>query len=183
MNRWCSRLRQLGHPDTACFRFRQTPDAWAMVEPWAHSDGEFTRRAGFALLWALALHDTAALDARFADALPLIEAHADDPRPLVGKAQTMALRAIVQKRPGVRVQVEALVRRLLASDDAATAGPARSRRCWTAIGRRASAGAARDSACGGVVSPATCRFSRRTAARAARRTAAPRTHPSPTRPA
>lgn len=120
MNEWCSGFDNWALVDTVCFTlFDRAPDAWSMIAPWAGSDGEFTKRAGFALLWALALHDTGAADERFTDALALVEANATDPRPLVGKAQTMALRAITLKRPGVRPHVEALVRRLAASEDQA----------------------------------------------------------------
>ncbi|MGV8896586.1 MAG: DNA alkylation repair protein [Rhodoglobus sp.] len=104
--------------DTVCFTlFDKTPHAWSMIGPWTSSDLEFTKRAGFALLRALALHDESADDKLFTDALALIDANAGDRRHLVGSAQTMALRAIALKRPSLRPEVRALVRRLTASDD------------------------------------------------------------------
>ncbi|MEO5778671.1 MULTISPECIES: DNA alkylation repair protein [Arthrobacter] len=121
MNDWCSDFDNWALVDTVCFTlFDKAPAAWSMVEPWANNDGEFTKRAGFALLWALALHDKSADDERFGNALALIDANASDPRHLVGKAQTMALRAIVHKRPKLLTEVDAIVRRLAASDDAPT---------------------------------------------------------------
>jgi len=118
MNEWCSDFDNWAIVDTACFvLFDKAPDGWSMIEPWASSDHEFTKRAAFASLWALALHDKRARDERFAEALLLIEANASDPRHLVGKAQTMALRAITLKRPSLRPRVDALVRRLLESED------------------------------------------------------------------
>ncbi|AMB58851.1 DNA alkylation repair protein [Microterricola viridarii] len=121
MNEWCADFDSWALVDTVCFTlFDKAPDAWVMVEPWAASDREFTKRAGFSLLWALALHDRSAADQRFTDALALVEKNAGDPRPLVGKAQTMALRAIALKRPGARAQLEDLVRRLATSEDAPT---------------------------------------------------------------
>jgi 3-methyladenine DNA glycosylase AlkD len=99
--------------DRACFTlFDKAPESWSRLKPWANSEREFTKRASFALLWSLALHDKNAENSLFSDALALIAANADDPRPLVGNAQTMALRAIVQKRPQVRGQVVSLVSRL-----------------------------------------------------------------------
>ncbi len=68
---------------------------------------------------ALALHDTAAPDDDFRSALLLVEHHADDERPLVTKAQTMALRAIGTKRLDVRPDVIDLAERL-ANDAAPT---------------------------------------------------------------
>ena len=118
MNDWCSGFDNWAIVDTVCFTlFDKAPDAWSMIEPWANSDGEFTKRAAFALLWALALHDRSADDERFIHGLDLIEANASDPRHLVEKAQTMALRAITQKRPRLRPHVAAIVRRLEHSDD------------------------------------------------------------------
>lgn len=121
MNAWCANFDNWAIVDTACFTlFDKAPGAWSRLEPWASSEREFTKRASFALLWALALHDKRADDCHFSDALSLIEANTSDPRPLVTKAQTMALRAIVQKRPQLRSQVAALVRERRDSDDAST---------------------------------------------------------------
>lgn len=69
------------------------------------SDTEFTARAAFALLWALALHDRDAPDDQSRSALHLVQNNAADGRRLVTKAQTMALRAIATKRPEVRDDV------------------------------------------------------------------------------
>ncbi len=75
------------------------------------------RRAGFALLWALALHDRGTPDQRFQQALVHVKAKATDPRPLVGKAITMAMRAIATKRPGLRDEVVAIATELSQDDD------------------------------------------------------------------
>ena len=100
MNDWCSDFDNWALVDPVCFTlFDKAPAAWSMLGPWANSGGEFTKRAGFALLWAPALHDKNAADHHFQKALAVIGANAGDPRHLVGKAQTMALRAIVHKRP------------------------------------------------------------------------------------
>lgn len=72
----------------------RTPHAWAKVEPWAEDEREFVRRAGFALLAQLAVHDKAADDDAFIARLPLIRAHADDERNFVKKAVNWALRQI-----------------------------------------------------------------------------------------
>ncbi|MBH0083888.1 DNA alkylation repair protein [Salinibacterium sp. SWN167] len=121
MDAWCADCDNWAIVDSACFTlFDKAPDAWSRLEPWAVSDHEFTKRASFALLWALALHDKNADDSLFSEALELIEVNASDPRPLVTKAQTMALRAIVLKRPKLRSEVDSLVSRLLESSDAPT---------------------------------------------------------------
>ena len=56
--------------------------------------GEFVKRAGFALMAYLAVHDKAASDERFAELLPIIERESDDNRPFVRKAVNWALRQI-----------------------------------------------------------------------------------------
>lgn len=117
MNAWCRDFDNWAIVDTVCFHlFDKSPYAWEMLEPWTSDDREFVKRAGFALLWALALHDNDATDQQFADALNLVERHADDGRHLVTKSQIMALRAIGKKRPEVRPNVVDLARRLANSD-------------------------------------------------------------------
>ncbi|WP_219949442.1 DNA alkylation repair protein [Salinibacterium sp. M195] len=87
MDAWCANFDNWAIVDTACFTlFDKAQGAWSRLEPWASSEREFTKRASFALLWALALHDKRAEDSHFSDALSLIEANASDPRPLVTKS-------------------------------------------------------------------------------------------------
>lgn len=118
MQRWVGAFDNWAIVDTTCFKlFDRAPAAWDMVEPWALDGREFVRRAGFALLWALALHDTAATDHEFIRRLHLFETCADDKRHLVTKALTMAMRAIAKKRPTLLPDVVQLAERLVASDD------------------------------------------------------------------
>ena len=72
MDRWCADFDNWALCDTVCFSlFDRTPPAWTRLEPWARDDREFVRRAAFALLWSLALHDTSAADAQFVEGLAL----------------------------------------------------------------------------------------------------------------
>ncbi len=119
MNRWCADFDNWAIVDTTCFSlFDKAAPAWSMVAPWAESSEEFVRRAGFALLWALALHDREAPDERFVAALPLVATFAADDRPLVGKAITMSMRAIATKRPALTDDVVKIARRLVDGEDA-----------------------------------------------------------------
>lgn len=118
MDRWCRQFDNWAIVDTTCFHlFDKTADRWNMIDPWAADDGEFVKRAGFALLWALALHDRTASDSQFTQALANVESNAADPRPLVGKAITMALRAIATKRPDLTSDVTLLAQRLAENGD------------------------------------------------------------------
>jgi 3-methyladenine DNA glycosylase AlkD len=74
--------------------FDQTPYASQKVHQWAQSKKEFTKRAAFALIAGLAVHDKNASDATFEQFFQLIIAHADDNRNYVKKAVNWALRNI-----------------------------------------------------------------------------------------
>ena len=119
MDRWCKDFDSWALCDTACFAlFDHTPHAWHKVAPWAVREPEFEKRAGFALLWALAVHDKACGDAPFLQALPLIEAEAGDGRNFVKKAVNMALRAIGKRNAALHAAACEVAQRLAASQDA-----------------------------------------------------------------
>jgi 3-methyladenine DNA glycosylase AlkD len=87
MDRWCRDFDNWGVCDTVCFKlFDRVPNAWSRVGVWAGSRGEFQKRAAFALLASLALHDKAADDGTFRRYLPVIEDAATDGRHFVKKA-------------------------------------------------------------------------------------------------
>jgi 3-methyladenine DNA glycosylase AlkD len=95
MERWAREFDSWGVCDACCcYLFRRTPFAWAKAVEWAGREAEFVKRAGFALMAYLAVHDKAADDAAFAGLLPVIEREADDDRPFVRKAVNWALRQI-----------------------------------------------------------------------------------------
>ena len=75
MDRWCKEFDSWAICDTACFHlFDRTPHAWSKVHKWAGRKEEFVKRAAFALLWGLTVHDKEADDALFAESLALVEA-------------------------------------------------------------------------------------------------------------
>ena len=74
--------------------FSASPLAWGKVQAWHLSEHEFVRRAAFALLAVLAVHDKQSGDDIFVAALPLIESAANDERNFVKKAVNWALRNI-----------------------------------------------------------------------------------------
>jgi 3-methyladenine DNA glycosylase AlkD len=120
MDRWCRQFDNWAVVDTLCFvLFDRTPHAWARVRKWVTLRDEFPRRAGFALLWALSVHDKASGDAPFLAALPLLERGASDERHFVKKAVNMALRAVGKRSRGLNKAAIAMARRLAASEDPA----------------------------------------------------------------
>ena len=118
MDRWCRDFDSWAICDTACLHlFDRTPHAFAKVGQWARAKGEFQRRAGFALLASLALHDKASGDAPFVRGLELIERAAGDDRNFVKKAVNWALRGIGERSTGLHRSALALATRLAASAD------------------------------------------------------------------
>ena len=113
MDRWCDDFDNWATCDTLAFNlFDRTPHAWRKVAQWSRKKGEFQRRAAFALLWSLALHDRQAIDEKFVEGISFIERAADDDRNFVKKAVSMALRAIGKRSRSLNAAAVAAARRL-----------------------------------------------------------------------
>jgi 3-methyladenine DNA glycosylase AlkD len=120
MERWCKDFDSWAIVDTVCFAlFDRTPHAWSKVRAWSRRQGEFEKRAAFALLWGLTVHDKQAADERFAAGLRLVEGAAADKRHFVKKAVNMALRAIGKRNAALHAAAVALAQRLAELPDAA----------------------------------------------------------------
>jgi 3-methyladenine DNA glycosylase AlkD len=120
MDRWCRDFDNWGICDTLCFHlFDRTPYAWDKVSKWSTLRDEFRKRAAFALLWGLTVHDKQAGDERFIQGLRLIERAASDDRNFVKKAVNMALRAIGKRNPALNAAAVAVAQRLAGSPEAA----------------------------------------------------------------
>jgi 3-methyladenine DNA glycosylase AlkD len=121
MDRWCTDFDNWAICDTLCFAlFDRTPHAWSKVEPWSRKRGEFAKRAAFALLASLALHDKQAGGEGFIAGLHLIEREAGDERNFVKKGVSWALRSIGRRRdPELKAAALAVAQRLAASPEAA----------------------------------------------------------------
>jgi|SRR5688572_21262424 3-methyladenine DNA glycosylase AlkD len=120
MDRWCKDFDNWGVVDTVCFGFwDRTPHAFGKVRAWATRTPEFEKRAAFALLACLALHDkTTKDDAPYLASLKLIERAASDERNFVKKGVSWALRLIGRRSRGLHAASMALSKKLAASDDA-----------------------------------------------------------------
>jgi 3-methyladenine DNA glycosylase AlkD len=116
MDRWCCDFDNWAICDTVCFKlFGQVPHAFGRVEAWANRKDEFQKRAAFALLACLALHNEDAGDQVFKDMLPLIEAAATDERNFVKKGLSWALRAIGGRSVALHAETVKVAQRLKAS--------------------------------------------------------------------
>jgi 3-methyladenine DNA glycosylase AlkD len=116
MDRWCRDFDSWGICDALCFHlFDKTPHAWKKIAKWSDARAEFVKRASFALLASVALHDKKAPDKLFLDTLPLIKRAATDDRNFVKKAVSWALRGIGKRNSVLHAAAVKLARRLAAS--------------------------------------------------------------------
>ena len=118
MDRWARDFDNWAITDALCFHlFDKSPHAWTKVRAWSSRKPEFVRRAAFALLASLGLHDRTTPDAPYLATLPLIERAATDDRNFVKKGVSWALRSIGKRRPKVKQAALRLAASLAASDD------------------------------------------------------------------
>ena len=86
MDSWCRDFENWADCDTVCFvLFDKTPHAFTKVKQWAKRKNEFEKRAAFALLASVALHDKKSEDDLFLACFPLIRVAANDERNFVKK--------------------------------------------------------------------------------------------------
>jgi 3-methyladenine DNA glycosylase AlkD len=120
MDRWAKDFDNWAICDTHCFHlFDRTPHAWTKVRQWSGRREEFVKRAAFALLAGITLHDKKAPDKPFLDALPLAERAASDERNFVKKGVSWALRTVGRRNRALHAATLAVARRLAASSEPA----------------------------------------------------------------
>jgi 3-methyladenine DNA glycosylase AlkD len=85
-----------------CHLFDRTRFAYFKAVLWSRRKREFEKRAGFALMAVLAVHDKKALDRTFAAFFPVIRREAVDERNFVKKAVNWALRQIGKRNDVLR---------------------------------------------------------------------------------
>ena len=118
MDRWCKDFDNWAIVDTLCFKlFDLTPHAWKKVEQWSRRKEEFQKRAAFALLACLGVHDKKATNEQFLDCLPLIEKAATDERNFVKKGVSWALRVTGRRNVELNEACTELATRLATSTD------------------------------------------------------------------
>lgn len=119
MDAWCRDFDNWATCDTACFAlFDRTPHAFAKIRQWAKRKPEFEKRAAFALLASVALHDKKNSDAPFLACFPLIRAAANDERNFVKKGVSWALRGVAGRSTVLRDAAIELAEELAESKNA-----------------------------------------------------------------
>jgi 3-methyladenine DNA glycosylase AlkD len=103
MDQWVKGFAAWDVCDQTCLNaFVRSPLAWSKVALWSKRQDEFVRRAAFALLACLAVHDKQATNRAFIEALALVEGAAGDERNFVKKAVNWALRSIGKRNAALR---------------------------------------------------------------------------------
>ena len=106
--------------DQVCMNlFDKHPLAYEKAVAWSRRDEEFVKRAGFAMMASLALHDKKAEDTAFEPFFDRIRAEAEDDRNFVKKAISWALRQIGKKRPGLSNRCVQVAKGLVESESKA----------------------------------------------------------------
>lgn len=113
MNTWARDFDSWDITDLCCVHlFRKTPFAHEIAVKWCGRKAEFVKRAGFAMIATLAVHDKKADDAVFKAYLSLIEREAPDERNFVKKAVNWALRQIGKRNRRLNKLAIAAARRI-----------------------------------------------------------------------
>jgi len=115
METWANDLDSWDVCDCLCMNlFRKTPYAYRKAIEWSGRNEEFVKRAGFALMATLAVHDKGQSDAVFQEFLLLIENEVTDERNFVKKAVNWALRQIGKRSinlNGLAIEIAGRIKR------------------------------------------------------------------------
>jgi 3-methyladenine DNA glycosylase AlkD len=109
MERWVAAFDSWDLCDQCCGNlFDKTPAAWDKAVEWSAREQEYEKRAGFALIAYLAVHDKQAPDEQYFPYLAIIKREAGDSRNFVKKAVNWALREIGKRNASLnRAAIEA----------------------------------------------------------------------------
>ena len=113
MDRWAKDFDSWDVCDQCCSNlFDKTTHAEKKAVEWSSREEEFVKRAGFALMAALAVHDKKASDRQFMRFLTIIERQSDDDRNFVKKAVNWALRQIGKRNANLNKAAIATAKRV-----------------------------------------------------------------------
>jgi 3-methyladenine DNA glycosylase AlkD len=117
MDRWTNDFDSWDVCDQCCSNlFDKTPYAYDKIKKWSCSKKEFVKRAAFALLAVMAVHDKKAGDDVFVKFFPLIKRESTDGRNFVRKAVNWALRSIGKRTESLRKKVIKLSKEIYKAD-------------------------------------------------------------------
>lgn len=117
MDSWVADFDSWDICDGCCLHlFGDSPLAWKKAVEWSRRDEEYVKRAGYALMAVLAVHDKEAPDAKYLKLLPHIKRGSKDERNYVRKAVNWALRQIGKRNLALNRAATAAAKEILALD-------------------------------------------------------------------
>jgi 3-methyladenine DNA glycosylase AlkD len=113
MDDWVKEFNSWDLCDQCCMNlFDKMEISWKKAIEWADREDEFIRRAGFALMACLAVHDKKAKDQNFLNFFPVIKKYSTDGRNFVKKAVNWALRQIGKRNANLNKRAIELAREI-----------------------------------------------------------------------
>lgn len=117
MDQWVADFDSWDVCDQVCMNmFDKTPWAYEKIVAWSTDKREFVKRASFALMAVLAVHDKKASDTKFDQFFPIIIRESCDNRNYVKKAVNWALRQIGKRNKNCMRKAEACAYTLMKLD-------------------------------------------------------------------
>lgn len=117
MEAWVGDFNSWDLCDNCCGSlFDRTPYAYDKAKEWSQREAEFERRAGFALMAWLAVHDKKAENAAFETFFPYLAQASEDQRNFVKKAVNWALRQIGKRNLSLHAQALQLAEEISRKD-------------------------------------------------------------------
>ena len=118
MNKWVKDFNSWDIVDDCCGKlFCKTPFAYEKAVEWSGRKNEFEKRAGFALMATLAVHDKNAKDIKFEIFFPFLFRESYDERNFVRKAINWAIRQIGKRNKRLCKKAIKLSEVILKKDD------------------------------------------------------------------
>src|SRR3989441_9187819 len=116
VERWVNDFDSWDVCDQVAALFEQMPFARKKIRQWAASDREFVKRAAFAMIAGVAVHDKTAGDGQFEPLLQLIKRGSTDGRNFVKKAVNWALRGIGKRNRQLNLRAVAVAKEIARMD-------------------------------------------------------------------
>ncbi len=114
MEKWVKDFDSWDVCDQVCMRlFDKKPFSYRKAVEWSARKEEFVKRAGFALIATLSVHDKKATDKDFEKFFPIIKREATDERNFVRKAVNWALRQIGKRNKRLNKRAIAVAKQIL----------------------------------------------------------------------
>jgi 3-methyladenine DNA glycosylase AlkD len=118
MDNWVKDFDSWDVCDQCCMNlFDKTPFAYDMIFKWSSSKEEYIKRAAFALIAVLAVHNKKANDKYFIKFFPLIKKASTDERNFVKKAVNWALRQIGKRNKNLYQKAIKLAEEILETEN------------------------------------------------------------------